>query len=111
MTTTEMTWDGRAFLVSIRVRLDRRVCNPILIFISPPSPSPFFPSDNITLNVAAPYYSARTAAKDDAITGAGEAYGKGAAARVAAAEPPPSPPSQICATLLTITIKTLSKPS
>ena len=56
-TITIMTQDSTAFLVSIKVRLDGRVCNALLIFIAPPSPSPFYPSGYFAAKLSVPFSS------------------------------------------------------
>ena len=47
-----MTWDGTDFLVSIKLRLDGRICNALIIFNTPPSPSMFSPSGDVAVEVA-----------------------------------------------------------
>ena len=56
-TTTTMTWYSTAFLVFIKVRLDGRVCNSLLIFIDPPSTPTFYLSRSVSVNVNVPYSS------------------------------------------------------
>ena len=51
LTTTAMTWEGAAFLSLVQIRLDRRVFNTLLVFISPLSLSPFSPSGDVVFNV------------------------------------------------------------
>ena len=78
LTMTKMTWDGTAFFVLIKLRLYGRVCNALIIFIDPPSLSPFSPSGFVAVNVAVPCSSARAATKDNAMSAAGVASRKGA---------------------------------
>ena len=47
-----MTWDGVAFLVLIKLILDKWVCNALLIFIVPPSLSSFSLSGAVAAKVA-----------------------------------------------------------
>ena len=75
--TTTMPWDRTEFLVSIKIRIDGRVCNALLIFIAPPYPSLFSPSSAVTVNVNVPCSLDRTAAKDDAMLVAGEHLERG----------------------------------
>ena len=48
----KMVWDGTAFLISIKVRIDGCVCNACHILIAPLPLSPFYPSGAVAVNVA-----------------------------------------------------------
>ena len=113
LTTTTMTWDGTAFFVLIKLRLDGHVCNTILIFIVPPSSPLFSPSVSVAVNVCGlsktlissprrlfPFLgldalilvTARAVAKDGTMAAAGAASVKGAAIGAANTKLYPPPP-------------------
>ena len=73
--------------------LDGRVCNALIIFIAPPSPSLFSISVDVTIDVAIPCSSTRASAKDDSMVTTGAVGGgskKGEAVGAAAAESSPA---------------------
>ena len=50
-TTTTVKWEGTDFLVLMKVKLDARVFNTLIIFISPPSTSLLSPSGDVAINI------------------------------------------------------------
>ena len=53
---TTMVCDGAVFLVLIKVRINRCVCNTLLIFIDPLSPSVLSPSGSVIVDLYIPCY-------------------------------------------------------
>ena len=54
LTTTTMTWGSAEFLVSIKVSLDGRVFNAILVFVDPSSALPFSNSGDVAVGICVP---------------------------------------------------------